>query len=86
MPSEHELEEMDRVLKDDGRIVIVERLCTLSESPEAQDNLRREQTSLPKWFENKGYTIKEEGFLATYWGESLTDHPQFNYYLISAQK
>ena len=81
-----ELREMHRVLKPKGRIVLVERLCALSESPRAMANLVDEQTFLPKWFTEQGYSVEERRFKATYYGESLSGSPLFNFYSVIAQR
>jgi ubiquinone/menaquinone biosynthesis C-methylase UbiE len=83
---EAELSEMDRLIKDDGQILIVERLCAISESESAKRNLKREPKLLPEWFGDHGYMGGVGRFKATYYGESLAAEPQFNYFFVIAEK
>jgi len=83
---EAELREMDRVVHNNGQILIVERMCAISETPRAIKNLKLEPELLSGWFDREGYDVEKTQFKATYWGESLTEQPQFNFYLVSAYK
>lgn len=81
-----ELAEMDRVAKEHGKIIIVERMCAIGESPLAQANLKQEPNLVNQFFVRRGYIVRERAFKATYWGESLTEYPQFNFWMISAER
>lgn len=83
---ERELSEMDRVVVQNGRIVIVERMCVIEESPEAIQRLKDENQFLPEWFFRNKYEITEKRFRATYWGELLEGELLFNFYLVSARQ
>ena len=47
---ESELTEMDRLTKPGGNIIIVERMCALSETPEEIERLRSIPRNLDHWF------------------------------------
>jgi len=83
---EKELSEMDRVINQNGKIVIVERMCVIEESAEAIQRLKDENQFLPEWFSRNRYRANEKRFQATYLGELLEGEPLFNFYLISAKR
>jgi ubiquinone/menaquinone biosynthesis C-methylase UbiE len=83
---ERELAEMNRVVVQNGKIVIVERMCAIEESARAIQRLKDETRFLPEWFSGKGYEVNEKRFKATYWGENLDGDLMFNFYLIAGRK
>jgi len=79
------LEEIHRLTAPGGHIMIVERFCAIDETPQCIENLKSTNNLLP-WFAERNYAIKFKSELATYWGESLSDYPQFTFQLLSAVK
>ncbi|MBS3075698.1 methyltransferase domain-containing protein [Candidatus Pacearchaeota archaeon] len=84
--TERELSEMHRVVVQNGKIVVVERMCVIEESARAIQRLKDENQFLPEWFSRNGYEINERRFRATYWGESLDNDLMFNFYLVSGKR
>ena len=83
---EAELKEIDRVMKPNGRVVIVERMCAINESPEHISRLKELPFLLPAWFARRSYAAQDERFMASYFGEYPNANPLFRFYLLVAQK
>jgi len=80
------LEEMDRIVTQQGIVAVVERMCAIEESQDHIRNLKAMPDLLPCWFSDHGYRAQETRFQASYWGESLSSQPLFNFYMLSAKK
>lgn len=83
---ERELAEIDIVLKPNGNFVAIERLCAAGESAQAIRNLKREPDLFESFFSKRGYTTSLDRFKASYFGESLSSGPRYNFFVFSAKK
>lgn len=81
----HDLKQMDRLLADDGRLVIIERASAAFEYTPQRKRIREIPSNVIPWLRQNGYSANMETFQMDYWGTGR-DGPLFNFYMIIADK